>query len=888
MNHAPVSPLVAFIWHMKLSHISSPPAWVKKVGIVAVWCCMLVPAWAQLGPERKAVNALEDGKWSIARQNLRKVLAKDSTATEAHYWMSKFFTASGNPDANLDSAYRSINLSLQTFLTSTPRQRERLARIPLDSAIIISRREVIDSMAFEQARRLHSEQAYQRFIDSFTFARQKTEALELRNEVAFLEALRLNTTQSYQNYLNKYPQSLRTKEAHQRYEQLLLQEYTRDGKLSSYRKLIQDHPETIFRTQVEARIFEIATAGGSREHFMQYLDACTNCPFRNRALSILYYINRESGRPLPASYVTDSLKRLDRLKEGYLVPFLKNGLFGFMDEEGRDVLEPRFHDIDEDDRCGNLQRDFFITSDGLFARSGIRLFTSPVEEVTDLGFGFMKVRLKAGIRVVSKSGFQITENEVEDVRLIARRYLALRQNDLWGLVAFNGLSLLPYQYQDISFIDNIAVLQRTGKKILVKLESIAAVADQNPLDESLVFDEVKAWGSGDLWVRNGILEGVLNQKLEFVIPFDRHRLTKNTFGFIQEKENKLRLKGIGNQLEAEAFDRIKDYGNWVELQQTSRISLFHVPSAKIVEQDLDSVWVKNQMVFARKRDSLLLFGKQGVLATFNKLSPIHFMNSRDSSVFFFVQDRVRKTVFEATTGQKYFAIEADEIEHLGAGFFLASKAKKKGLLSKDGKWLLPPQYDAIVLSTNGFVSLYRDKKFGLYDLATRKLIKPVYERNLFPYSSQLFVAFREGFYGLLAPDEKPVTPFEFDEIKFWNDTSALVKKNFHWAIYDLRKHQIILDKIKQFEILVSGEETILKIQRENYYGVISNQKGIIIPANFTDVFNVGSAEKPLYFTEKRVEEADIYVVIYYDRAGKFLRKQVYESEEYDRIVCEDN
>jgi hypothetical protein len=51
---------------------------------------------------------------------------------------------------------------------------------------------------------------------------------------------------------------------------------------------------------------------------------------------------------------------------------------------------------------------------------------------------------------------------------------------------------------------------------------------------------------------------------------------------------------------------------------------------------------------------------------------------------------------------------------------------------------------------------------------------------------------------------------------------------------------------------------------------------------------VGSDEKPLYFTEKRVEEADIYVVIYYDQAGKFLRKQVYESEEYDRIVCEDN
>jgi hypothetical protein len=45
---------------------------------------------------------------------------------------------------------------------------------------------------------------------------------------------------------------------------------------------------------------------------------------------------------------------------------------------------------------------------------------------------------------------------------------------------------------------------------------------------------------------------------------------------------------------------------------------------------------------------------------------------------------------------------------------------------------------------------------------------------------------------------------------------------------------------------------------------------------------------PLYFTEKQVEEAGIYVVIYYDKDGRQLRKQVFETDEYEKIYCTRN
>jgi hypothetical protein len=81
-------------------------------------------------------------------------------------------------------------------------------------------------------------------------------------------------------------------------------------------------------------------------------------------------------------------------------------------------------------------------------------------------------------------------------------------------------------------------------------------------------------------------------------------------------------------------------------------------------------------------------------------------------------------------------------------------------------------------------------------------------------------------------------------------------------------------------------ERIAIVQQDNAYGVIHSTKGMIIPLNFSDIVNVGSAEKPMYFTEKHVEEASVFVVIYYNHEGKFLRKEIYEQDDYEKIYCD--
>jgi hypothetical protein len=83
------------------------------------------------------------------------------------------------------------------------------------------------------------------------------------------------------------------------------------------------------------------------------------------------------------------------------------------------------------------------------------------------------------------------------------------------------------------------------------------------------------------------------------------------------------------------------------------------------------------------------------------------------------------------------------------------------------------------------------------------------------------------------------------------------------------------------------EEKIVKVHRENYYGVISNRKGVVIPASFNEIMNMGTVDQPFYFTEKQVEEAGIFVVVYFTKEGKLVRRQAYEEHEYERILCDD-
>lgn len=842
-----------------------------------------VRAQAQVG---KAIGRMESGKWSSAEQILVKAIKKDSLDVEARVLYSRYFFIDKNPKHDLDSARALVNKAAGIYAGLQDKQRERLTRSGIDSASIMLLWRQIDSAAFEQAKGGNTVASYESFISRFPEAPQLELAKELRNEVAFLEALRVNTPQAFSAYLERYPDSRRATEVKERYDLLVFQEITSDGKLTSFQKFVSVHPHSAHRGQAEKRIFEMSTASGQPEAFRQFVAQYPSSPYADRARNILYYLSAPGVRQL----ASDSLARLEKINSGYWVPFFKNGLYGFIDEDGNETIPPRFAGIDSTYLCGNIREDVLLTSEGLFSRAGHRLLNEKPDKAVQIGPGFLLVTTHGCAAVIHKSGFGVGPSCVTDAHMVSDQFVAINSQGKWKLYAFNGLLLASDEFEDIAFEDNIIILTRSGKKILTTADQWTTAAEGVSINLSLVFDEVRAWGDGNLVVRNGALEGLINQQLEFIIPLDRQTLTKTTSGFIRSKDGGKSVVGIIPELEQQTFDNVIDYGGWMVLEKGKKATLYRAATRTVAARELDSVWLQNKVPFAKRRDSVIVFGS-GRLATFENSAPLTFLKSRDTSVYYWVQEKKVKSVFEAVTSTKLFSAEFEDIEAIGGGLFIVKQKTKKGpvklgVAGRDGKFILAPEFDAIIPTSSRYLSLLKDKKFGLYDLSRKLILNATYERNILPYSEKYFIAYRGG-YGLINTKEEPVTEFEFDEIRFWNDSSAWVKKGYSWSIYSITDKAMKLSRVRSFQVLSDAKgEMVVRIQQENNFGIASNRHGVIIPATFSEIINVGSPEKPMYFTDKRVEEAEIDVVIYYDHNGKLIRKQVYESDEYEKIYCD--
>jgi len=854
-----------------------------RVIISSIFLCAFSVVSAQPSAERMALNNLQKRKWEKARTKLVRAIRKDSLNATARYVFSTYYFTPENPAFQIDSAYSYTMKALNDYQISGQKQRDRMRRFPLDSAILVYRREQIDSAAFERAKRVNTEQAYIDFIDGFPLARQLERAYELRDEVAYIDALKENTYTSFLNYLNRYPNASRSPEARERYEKLLFEAKTKDRKLISYESFIDEYPRSPYRGEAELEVLEISTAAGSPADFSKFLKRYPTSKYYGRARNVLYYLLQEKDQIIPSSLMNDSIRNLRSMEQDYLVPFLKDGKFGFMNSQGKEILKPFAEELEKEYRCGNISEELLVAENKILARNGAVIFKGEIDEVDDLDYGYLLIIGKKCATVLHKSGFVI-ENCVQDAKVVAGAYVAIKMNNRWSLRTLLGRKLPLGEFDNIDGFDEVLVLKQSGKYKLVRRESIAKAADQGSPVYSRLFDEVRRWDGNMLWVRSGDMQGLLDMNLKERIPLGTKEILPSFFGAISKSAGTQKLWSAQTG-ESENFSQIRIQKPWVIVQQNSRWKIADKHLKVFTKSSYDSIYFVGAFCMAQSGDSLHAYVAHDRFIPVNRSARIQFLPGKDSVYFLLLDEGEKKTLFNSK-GERLFTVNYDRIEYAGENMFLAIRKEKRGLINLQGKPIVQPEYDAMGNIEYGTVPVLKDRKFGFFDLTYRKEIKPQYEKNVIRYNKHFLIAYKGGLAGLIDWNNKPVTSFEFEEIRFWNDSSALVKQNFQWMIYNFIEKKIVADKIKSFRWLRDApEEKLMIVHQENNYGVISNKRGFVLPATYSDIVNLGSALKPLYFTEKHVEEASIYVVIYYDEAGKLLRRQVFEVDDYERIYC---
>jgi TolA-binding protein len=859
---------------------------IVRIIIVCAAVLLSVQVNGQASSERLALNNIEKHKWDKAFGQLSKALSKDSFNVAASYVMGCYFFAPDNPEFQLDSAYHYVQKAARDFELSSSKQRERLKRFPLDSIAIVDLRVEIDSAAFERAKQFDTENSYIDFLNSFPTAAEQTLAVSLRNKAAYRSAQAENTHQAFNDFISKYPDSDQVAEATTRYHELLFKDITKDKRLASYKRYLREYPGTVHALEAERNILEISTADGTIESYLAFIREYPSNKSTRRANSILFHLasDDQKGEIFPLEQNSDSLNAVIELTRGYVVPFLHDGRFGFMTQQGIEVINPQAEELDQHYRCGNLTDDVITLPHKLVGINGATIYGQGVEDVEDLGHGFLEIETDTCAFVLHKTGFTVGEKCIQSAKVVNGKFLALQKNSLWSLWTLTGRMLLPFAWEDIQSIKDVIVLKAKNKYTVTREKDLAALADQKELGLTEFADEVKGWRGDFIWVKTGATEGILTQNLDTVVTVREHVLSPAYFGFIAKKDNVFQTWNDAGDT-SQHFIQVVSMEPWTAVRTDSAWYLFDAKTNRFQTNHYDSIFFVGPTAVGIRTDSIRIYFSAKNSITVAQPARVDFIPGQES--FLLMEQGAKKNIYNLD-GKKLGVFNYDHVQYAGEGFFVVSKKEKKGLINSAGKVLLPLEYDAIGTASKGMVSLLKGSKFGLFDCKTRKLIKPQYSKNLTFYNNKHIIAYKDGMVGFIGWDNKPLSKLQFNEIRFWNDTTAFVRKDEQWMLYAIKAQKGIVDKISNFNFITDGDEKLAIVQQERKFGVLHNKKGTIIPINFSDILNVGSRDVPLYFTEKHVEEASIFVVIYYDSKGNMLRKEVYEQDDYEKIYCSHN
>lgn len=830
---------------------------------------------AQLAPERLAWNNLGKERWTKSEQQIRKALRKDSLDLGVNYVYAWYFFTRGNPEFNIDSAAFYTKRTIQYFNRLSQREKEKATRFPFDSIGLYRLKTFIDSAAFQRATTTNTEAGYAHFALNFSSAPQLTRAIELQHEVAFLDALKENTYLAYDRYLKKYPQSQRKEEARSRYEKLLFEAVTKDRKLLSYRTFIKQYPKSPYRVIAERMVFEIATASGKTEAFQEFIDGNEESAFVKQARDFLYHLQKEKG--VTPSHWNDSLQQVHAYEKRIWFPLLKNGQYGFMNVSGEEKLLNIGDSLSAEILCEGLSQDIFLAGSKVWSRNG-KVLVDSVEEMEDMGAGFLRVTRSDSVHIVHKSGRLVLR---QDAELLDNQFLLTSEQEQRTLYTLAGRKLISGIWTEVKALGSALAFKTERGWQLASHESIGAVANGHDLVYTEYVNEVKRLNEDFLLIHNGTQQALLSNALEMIVSFAEQEITN--------EENSILLH-------TKDGDQIFSKGKISALNQkvlvTKEWLLMKSSTAYIIENRLnaqrftyDSAVLLPIGVMAFRNDTLFL-QTQNVILPFNVSAKVEVLSDAETT-FFYVSLNGLHTLF-SSAGQQLTSITCDKIEYAGANIFIVTKKDKRTLMNVQGGMLPLTDFETFGNITPQDMAVLAKKKFGLINRVTQQVIKPMYERSLRSYNTKAVVAYKDGAYGFIDWENKPLSKFEFEEVRYWNDSVAFVRHNFSWRLLNLSDMSFQLGKISSFfESETATGEKLAIYHQDNYYGVMSSQRGVILEPTYTNIKNLGTADEPFFFTEKYVEEAEIYVVLYYSGSGKQLRRQVFEEEEYSRIKCDE-
>jgi hypothetical protein len=686
---------------------------------------------AVAGKVERAFNALEEYNYFKAKGLFEKSLKRNPSP--ASYGLAVIFYRSDNPFHSLDSAYRYILVAEKEYSLLKEKKKEGYKKFSFDYLHIAELQRSISSGFFLRAKKEHTVEAYQTFIDFHPWSIEYHAAIFKRDSLAYDHAKSTNTSVAYDYFIKKYPESTFLSQATADFFRSQYMELTLNKSLSSYIDFLKKCPDNPYVNDAENRIYEIVTEPNSVlafEKFIQNYPTNHNIGEAWRRLYQLFMVDFSENRidefreAYPAFPYTEELETDLLFAKREILPYKQGTYFGFMDYAGKVVVEATYEYLG-----------FFREGLAAAAKNGKYGFIDkgnrvviPFEfdNVSDFENGRAVVECGGKLGMIDRGGKRIFECEFEDLGAVSEGFVYGAKGEKYGFYEKNGSLRIEERFDEAySFTNGIAKVQIDDRQAYIDpfgtyiippgYDNISFFTDSllifeddayfglmlrncTPLQKA-EFDEIAQLSDGRaLFVKDDLI-GYFDEKGKVVLPpkFE-------TFPNYLQKANY-------NGAHAIAVSK----GKYGVIDRNGKFII--APSFQNLGQ------VSSLMAFTKGKGwgFIDLTGKEIIKPQFE------FAES-----FIDGQAIVEQLTLSGVIDQKgNFVLPCAfaSVNRLGSDMYLVSNGSKFGVYNKKGKMLVPLDYQQIRFFNDSFLILTNSEDLHYFYLNEQRIIQPLNEQE---------------------------------------------------------------------------------------------------------------------------------------------------------------
>lgn len=845
--------------------------------------------YAQSKDLKKIFRALDKADLPKALELISESLSEQPVNPGARYVLAGLLANDSLTLYDLDSARVTIWQALEDHEMADEDELEDLEKNRVSLADLQRLDTLIKDQHFVRALDDHTITDFEAYMEWYPADPRNPQLVKLRDSLVWKDVKPQYTASAYRQFFLKYPRSFYTPEAQFGYDSLLYLEETDSDKLSDYEKFLKSYPETPYRERAEKIIFERRTASNLAEDYIEFYNDYPNSRQIRKAINIWYHL--ENDPELSRIPYRDSLRSVSEAINGLTIPVYEDGSYRFLTSSGA-MMDVTFSEINTDYFCGDIQTDFFFgrnEQDEIYNRVGSLMYQGDFDHVEELGLGVLLVESDQGKRLIHKSGFEIYRG-LEDAAAIGEQWLRVKIDGKYGLISNTGYPITLFKYDDIYREGVFWVFEKGESLAVYTTEKMMTQLHDDALELEFKFDDIEVVEDSLLIGFRGDWECLMNEQLSFMIPWGDYEVTPGNPFHYARTPGGYRFSQLQANSPRGLLTDLLENEVWMGVQQDSLWTLYAKDDLENPIPGLDTLYLAGDFTAVYRDDSARMQaifpnGLQMELGADQKVIAVSPIQKEELADYITIVDEEETSLWNRQ-GELLFSGKYEEIKPLDDSLFVTKQRGKLGMLNGKGEEVIPFQYDAMQES-DGLIFLLAKGKIGAYDMRDSTLILPRYESKLERFGPYYITRDKDK-YGIIDESEDEIIDFEYDQIRYWNDSTAWIKDGQDWSLMNLNDGSFLIDTVSNFDMIVNRDDLqIATFYGERGYGLVSSRYGELLPPKFNDIRNLGNLEDPIFTAEVYSPETGFYILLYVNERGENLGSYAFREKEYEKIYCED-